>query len=188
MILLFSDLHGNKKACKEIEKISSKFECILFAGDICGYGKDFKYCINALKDMNVLAVLGNHDRMVVSGEDLRNEDPRVRASIEWHRERLEEKEFYYLNSLPTFLSIKDIYVTHSYHDEYICNKDQCHLVANMADNDLIVLGHTHIQMDVSIGKKRIVNPGSISKGRQGHPRGYATWNNEEIMFIKLGEI
>lgn len=91
MILIFSDIHANKAAAKFIETISKGFTEVICCGDICGYGDDFKYCIDMFLDRGVKAVLGNHDYMVLSNNPLRDIVDWVRVPILKTRRLIKKK-------------------------------------------------------------------------------------------------
>jgi predicted phosphodiesterase len=189
MILFFSDIHASKVAAQYIESIAKKFNYIVCAGDICGFGRDFKYCIDMFKSLNIKSVLGNHDRMVISGEGLSNKDPRVKDSIEWTRERISLDCLDYLWSLPRGMVCEDTFVIHTYPgDRYIKDEGDCVDVASLTTLDTIFVGHTHVQGRWSVKGKTVVNLGSITQGRKGNPRGYVTMAGSNIKFVQLGEL
>lgn len=189
MILLFSDIHGNKQAAQQIQQLSKGVSDILFTGDICGYGKDFQYCIDMFMDLNIHAVYGNHDKLVINGEDLSRYDKSVAESIKWTRNKIGLKHYNYLKNLPKALTKCGIYFTHTIdNDTYITNHKDGVKLAKKTNSRLIAFGHTHIQDKMQIGDKILINPGSITKGRKGNPRGYVIINEQEPRFIECEDI
>jgi len=87
-ILVFSDLHANKQALTDIFPLIKEVDLSIFCGDILGYGKDIDYCIDFILNNVDLVVLGNHDRLAITNENLEGEHPVVRESILFTRSKL----------------------------------------------------------------------------------------------------
>jgi putative phosphoesterase len=174
--LIFSDIHADKKAAKFIQTIASGFDELLCCGDICGYGKDFKYCIDTFKSLNVKAVLGNHDKMVINpNQDFSDIIDVVAEPLKWTREKIGDKEMAYLYSLPIFLETENsnIYMRHTLGiDEYVTNKGQCLPLLDSTTKPIVAIGHTHVMAEYRFGNRVVVNAGSISKGRKNTNAGY----------------
>ena len=186
MKLLFADLHANKRAAKEIEKLAPCFEEILFAGDICGFGKDFKYCIDMFIGNNIKAVLGNHDVLVLSDDKMTSYLSNVSGPIVWTRKRLSGKYRDYMENLPESLESGDIFVIHTTNfEDYIHTKKDCKDLLEMTDKKIMVIGHTHMSMNIKVGNRRVINPGGITKGRKGRSRGYAVLDDNNVRFVEL---
>jgi putative phosphoesterase len=189
MKLLFSDIHANKQAARDVEKLSKCFTDLIFCGDICGFGKDFKYCIDMFKDLNVKAVMGNHDILVLASGDLDRYSKEVAAPILWTRKKIKEPEREYLRNLPVELELDDIYVIHSCNfDDYILTEECCKPLLKKTNKKRIAIGHTHVQAKFEINGVKIINPGSITKGRQGQKRGYAIIDKDSERFVTLEAI
>lgn len=182
MTLLFSDIHANKTAMQEIEKLAPQFDELLFCGDVCGYGEDYAYCLAMFRDLNVKAVLGNHDWMVIDETvDLSRYVSAVSEPILATRKALSKSDREYLEALPRTLRSGDIFITHSYDlTDYLFTQDDCEKLLSLTDAPIIGYGHTHVPVHYQIDGRQIVNPGAITKGRKGSPRGYAIINGAEI--------
>jgi putative phosphoesterase len=184
MILLFSDLHGNKKAAQLIESRAKEFDDIVCCGDICGYGMDFSYCISMCKELGVKSVLGNHDYMVIN-RNFALEDIISPVAIPIYKTRrlITQSETDYLCSLPLSLETKDgIYITHTYRlDRYLMTPESCDSLVEMTESKIIAIGHTHVMQQFLIGDKLVINPGSISKGRIGTSPSYMIIDNNKVI-------
>lgn len=71
-LALFTDIHGNYQALKEIIKDIKKnnYDDIIFLGDCIGLGVDSNKCLNLLKKNNIRFILGNHELYYTRGIDI----------------------------------------------------------------------------------------------------------------------
>ena len=189
-ILVFSDLHANSRALEDIIPLLDDVDLSIFCGDIIGYGKDIDSCIDFVLNNIDLVVIGNHERLAVSEEDLGSQTPAVQKSALYTRRKLTSKQRELLISLPTEIWYEDLYVTHSINDEYLRTEaDFDKLFRKMReDTSYAFFGHTHEQVLISRNNKTIINPGSITKGRRGLQRGYVLMNAGKLIFVRLEPI
>jgi putative phosphoesterase len=189
-ILVFSDLHANSRALKDIVPLLEDVDLSIFCGDIIGYGKDIDSCIDFVLNNIDLIVIGNHERLAVSEEDISNQILAVQKSTLYARSKLTSKQKELLMALPTEIWYEDFYITHSINDEYLrTDADFQKLLNRMReDTKYAFFGHTHEQVLISRDNKTIINPGSITKGRRGLQRGYLLMNSREISFTRLESI
>jgi putative phosphoesterase len=189
-ILVFSDLHANSRALEDIIPLLDDVDLSIFCGDIIGYGKDIDFCIDFVLNNVDLVVIGNHERLAVSDEDLGSQTPVVQKSALYTRRKLTAKQRDMLVSLPTEIWYEDLYVTHSINDEYLRTEaDFDKLFTKMReDTSYAFFGHTHEQVLISRNNKTIINPGSITKGRRGLQRGYVLMNASKLIFVRLESI
>lgn len=191
MYLLFSDIHANRQAAKDIETIAYQFDTIICAGDICGYDLDFEYVIDMLVDLDVKAIRGNHDDMVLNPfYDFGDLPAGVVDPILATRKSLKGRYRDYLESLPTALDVgQNVFVSHTPKNENYCySHDDCKPLLWRTARDIMVIGHTHTQDVFRFGNRQVINPGSITKGRRGHSRGYAVLDGENVRFEQLEKI
>lgn len=189
-ILVFSDLHANKQALADIIPLIKEVELSIFCGDILGYGKDIDYCIDFILNNVDLVVLGNHDRLAITNENLEGEDPVVRESILFTRSKLTMEQIKIISSLPKEICYENIYVTHSIGDNCLRTEDDFKRLCKITPKDIkyIFFGHTHEKIIYKCNNKIVINPGSITKGRRGFDRGYLIINGENIQFVNLETI
>jgi predicted phosphodiesterase len=189
-ILVFADLHANSRALEDIIPALEEVDLSIFFGDIIGYGRDIDSCIDfVLKNID-LVVIGNHERLAVSEEDISSQIPAVQKSTLYTRSKLTSKQRELLISLPTEIWYEDLYVTHSINDEYLRTDVGFEkLFKKMREEtSYAFFGHTHEQVLISRNNKTIINPGSITKGRRGLKRGYVLMNSGEVDFVRLEPI
>jgi len=189
-ILVFSDLHANKQALIDIIPLIAEVDLSIFCGDMLGFGKDIDYCIDFILNNVDLIVLGNHDRLAITNENLEGEDSVVRESILFTRSKLTMEQIKILSSLPKEIYYKNIYVTHSIGDNYLERKNDFKRLCKIAPKDIkyIFFGHTHEKVIYKFNNKIIINPGSITKGRRRFDRGYLILDGENIQFVNLEDI
>jgi len=189
-MLIFSDLHANKRALEDIIPILENVDLSVFCGDLLGYGKDIEYCMDfVLKHVDIIA-LGNHERMVITDEDIESQVPDVKESILYTRSKLSLEQKMMLSALPKEIYYEDMYVTHSIGDDYLRTKEDFKRIGDNTQKDIryIFFGHTHEQVAFKYKNKTIVNPGSITKGRRGFKRSYVLINDDKIQFVNLENI
>ena len=162
----------------------------IFCGDIIGYGQDIDSCIDFVFNNIDLVVLGNHERLAVSDEDINSQIPAVQNSTLYTRSKLTSKQKELLLSLPTEIWCEDLYITHSINDDYLRTETEFEkLFKKMREETKYAFfGHTHEQVLISRNNKTIINPGSITKGRRGLQRGYVLMNAGKITFARLEPI
>jgi predicted phosphodiesterase len=189
-ILVFADLHANSRALEDIKPILEEVDLSIFCGDIIGYGKDINASIDfVLKNIDLI-VIGNHERLAFSDEDVSSQTPAVQKSTLFIRSKLTSKQRELLTSLPTEIWYEDLYVTHSINDEYLRTDAGFEkLFRKMREETRYAFfGHTHEQLLISRNNRTIINPGSITKGRRGLQRGYVLMNAGKVTFVRLEPI
>ena len=189
-ILVFADLHANSRALEDIIPLLKDVDLSIFCGDIIGYGKDIDSCIDFVLNNIGLVVIGNHERLAVSDEDISSQIPAVQKSTLYNRSKLSSKQKELLMGLPTEIWHDGLYITHSIGDEYLRTDAGFEkLFSRMReDTRYAFFGHTHEQVLISRNNKTIINPGSITKGRRGLQRGYVLMHPGEISFVRLEPI
>jgi len=189
-VLVFSDLHANKRALEDIIAVLEEVDLSVFCGDLLGYGKDIDFCIDfVLKNID-LVVLGDHERLSIANEDLSSQLPVVRESTLYTRSKLSAEQKKMLSSLPTEIWYEDMYITHSIGDDYLrTEKDFRRLYDKMRkETSYAFFGHTHEQVLFEYKGKKVINPGSITKGRRGFNRSYMIMSGDRIEFVNLERI
>jgi putative phosphoesterase len=170
---LLADAHGNAAGLRAALAALDSVGCdqILFAGDAVGYYPEDNEVISLLSARTV-AVMGNHDRMLVQpsvGEKARwteyaldRADARLTpASRRWLEQQPPTRRLSY--------PAGDVLLCHGtpWSDcEYLYPESSLKNFSAL-DVDYVVAGHTHVPMDRIIGRVRVINPGSC-----GQPRDY----------------
>jgi len=189
-ILIFSDLHANEKALRDIFPSIKRADLSIFCGDLLGYGVDIDSSIDFIFKHVDLAVAGNHDRLAITDVDLTDQPQAVKKSIAYTRQKLSREQVKLLATLPTEIWFEDMYITHSIGDQYLRTRQELKILyQNLKQRTKYgFFGHTHEQLLCQFEDKIIINPGSIAIGRKGSGRGFVLIKDEKIQFVNLDPI
>jgi protein phosphatase len=107
-IAVFSDIHGNLKALKEVlAKIKAQApDKTVFLGDIFQRGNEEFECLELLKDSNIVCLKGNCELYAEHGVDV---DPDVEHLREYYddvRKRLSAEQMEFIRQMPLFYEIE----------------------------------------------------------------------------------
>lgn len=187
-MIIFSDLHGNAYALKELIKKKEFIKCEykVFCGDIFGYYYDQTEIIRILKSIeNLIWLKGNHDEYVINiyNGKLDNKyyiDNYGSTYCEVNKKYTRD-DIHYLSTLKNKKEIivenKRIGIFHGTPDNYLEGRlypDTEIVEKNEYQKyDIVILGHTHCRMVRMCGETLIVNSGSLGQPRDGSQFGYA---------------
>ncbi|WP_247003541.1 metallophosphoesterase family protein [Halosolutus gelatinilyticus] len=176
---LISDVHGNRVALEAVLDDMPPIDGLVCAGDVVGYNPWPAACVDELRDRDVPTVMGNHDAAVVEGTAFRFNEM-ARAGVEHAREHLSDAQLRWLADLPEerYEYGGRLKIVHGHPDDpdrYTRYTRPHEFSAGLlGDEDVLVLGHTHVQHVERYGEGIVVNPGSVGQPRDGDPRaGYA---------------
>lgn len=209
---VFSDIHGNLEALVAALSDMSregveKYWCL---GDLVGYGANPNECVEKVRQLADMTVLGNHDAACVGLEDTSSFNRYAREACDWTAAQLLPFNSEWLRSLPLTATADDVFLVHASPFEpkgwhymlYISDMINGFksLTAPMA-----FIGHSHQpiilvhrgeeffsfsgdEFHCEEGTRCIVNVGSIGQPRDGNPAVcYAIWDSKERM-IKLKRV
>ncbi|WP_372910461.1 metallophosphoesterase [Salinigranum sp.] len=168
---LISDVHGNRVALDAVLDDMPAVDHLLCAGDVVGYNPWPAECVAAVRDRDVPTVMGNHDRAVASSTPFAF-NSMAQAGVEYAREHLDDDALAWLASLPDERTLFDdrVKVVHGHPgdpDRYTYPADFA--PGMLGGEDLLVLGHTHVQHHAVFEEGVLVNPGSVGQPRDGDP-------------------
>ena len=171
-ILVIADIHSNWPALTAIDE---KFDACLFLGDLVDYATDPIPCIEWVRHKATSVVRGNHDHSVAQRVIVRPGGTfrkMVSAMRPHHFNVLNDEQLTWLAQMPVtrHLVIGDhrFLLVHATPrdpmDEYIGdNVEQWQQRLEHVDVDFVCVGHTHIPMQLQIGKTQVINPGSVGQ-------------------------
>ncbi len=180
---VISDVHGNRVALDAVLDDMPPVDGLVCAGDVVGYNPWPSACVAAMRDREVPTVMGNHDRAVASGTAFRF-NQMAAAGVEYAREELSDDDMAWLSDLPDERTVADGRVKlihghpddpdrYTYPDEF--GPDL------LGSEDVLVLGHTHVQGHDRSDDGIVMNPGSVGQPRDGDPRaGYSVVDLDEL--------
>jgi putative phosphoesterase len=186
---IFSDIHGNLEAFQEVINVykNEKIDKYLCVGDIVGYGADPKECIDKTRQLQALAVAGNHDWAAVGMTDITYFNPVAEQAILWTRAKLSDEEKDFLKSLKLVYENSDLILVHGTLNKpeefnYLMDVELAQVDFKLMKKNICFIGHSHIagifieakgkisysvqtQIKIDPNKKYIVNVGSVGQPR-----------------------
>ncbi|MFZ5818738.1 MAG: metallophosphoesterase family protein [Chloroflexota bacterium] len=176
-LALLSDVHGNLPALEAVLRAlaGERVDRILYAGDFVGYYPFVNEVIDRLRDLNAVAIRGNHERYLL--------EPGTVSAEKWQAYRLEEvaasireDNLAWLRGLPekremTLNGVRAILCHGSpwKYDEYIYPDSDGSERFDRLDADVVIMGHTHIPFEKQAGSILLLNPGSCGQPRDYRP-------------------
>ncbi len=198
--LILSDIHANVTALDAaLEAVKGRWDKVLCLGDVVGYGPDPNEVIDRIRQLDALAIRGNHDK---AGSGIANADdfnPVARNVALWTREQLRPENQKWLEELPTGpVSVGGFSLVHGAfrdEDEYVFAPAQALEGLLDAPSPITFFGHTHLQggftlrdnkvgvlhlkpaantltsnLVIEPGTTYLLNPGSVGQPRDGDAR------------------
>jgi len=170
---LISDIHGNLPALKAVLDDMPTVDTVVCAGDVVGYNPWPAACVDRVREVAEITVMGNHDRTVRTPHEY-SANRMAEAGLEHAYEQLSEEQLAWLDSLPRKAMVGDerfmlVHDHPTFQDKYVYPEEFPNLRRYLDDIRGVVLGHTHVQHKAMIDGRRIVNPGSVGQPRDGDP-------------------
>ncbi|MDG5758350.1 metallophosphoesterase family protein [Natronococcus sp. A-GB1] len=172
---LISDIHGNRIALEAVLADMPAVDKLLCAGDVVGYNPWSGACVDELRERAVPTVMGNHDAAVVEETPFRF-NSMAKAGVEHALEQLSAEQLEWLAALPEERLECDgrVKLVHGHPDDpdrYTRYTRPAEFSPRLLDDeDVLVLGHTHVQHVERYGEGFVINPGSVGQPRDGDPR------------------
>jgi putative phosphoesterase len=170
------DVHGNLPALEavlaEVERES--VDAIVFGGDIAS-GPMPRETVELVRSLDALFVRGNADRL---DSPAMSPEHDIDTSRRWLESELDEEQISWLANLDFSIVIDDtLYVHATPQDDVtiITELTSDERLAELLDGvqqSRVVAGHTHMQLDRTVGSIRFVNPGSVGMPYEASPGAY----------------
>jgi putative phosphoesterase len=171
-VAVISDVHGNAVALDAVLEDMPRVAGVLCAGDVVGYGPWPGECVEAVRREGATTVMGNHDRAVVRDTGFRFNDM-AQAGVEYAREVLDDDHIEWLADLPEerLAAGGDVKLVHGHPDDPDHYTRSSEFSPRLLDDeDVLVMGHTHVQGHEKYGEGIVMNPGSVGQPRDGDPK------------------
>lgn len=193
-IALIGDIHANLPALEAVLEHAHQHgvDEIWNVGDIIGYGAFPDEVVKLLQKENVKSIVGNYDLKVLKVKQKRQKwkkdsIPEKWIAFNWAYENLSEQSIEYLSSLPTETRLevegKVILLTHGSPDsneEHLTPdtpEERLLELANIAQADVVIVGHSHQPFKRKVNGVWFINTGSVGRPDDGDPRAsYAILN------------
>ena len=171
-IAVVSDIHSNRIAFEAVLDDLPPVDGIVCAGDVVGYNPWPAACVDAVRERAIPTVMGNHDRAVATGTAFRF-NSMAGAGVDHAREQLGDDAVAWLAEQPDTRTVLDgrVKLAHGHPDDpdrYTYPEEFS--AAMLGAEDVLVLGHTHIQAHEAFDEGIVLNPGSVGQPRDGDPR------------------
>jgi len=163
-VLALYDIHGNLPALEAALADAGRVDHVLVGGDVV-WGPWPQQTMDVLRALpSVDFIMGNADRDVFTRRD--DDDKHINA---WCADRLSDDHLEFLRTRPATLSIDGVLYCHGSprnDTDMITIGTPVERILGWCDGvdeRTIVCGHTHGQFDRTVGRKRIVNAGSVGE-------------------------
>jgi len=161
-----SDIHANSVAFEAVLDDMPEVDAVVCAGDIVGYGPSPRACLEMVRVDNIPTVRGNHDAAVADNWGYESGD-------EYAYETLTDDEKAWLQQRPIERTLFDgqVKIVH----DTPTNPGSWQYVREftpklLEDEDVSILGHTHVQQAEQFADGIVLNPGSVGQPRDGDPK------------------
>ncbi len=188
-IAVFGDIHSNKHALEAVladidQEAPDKVFCL---GDLVGYGAYPNEVIEIIRNRSIPTIMGNYDDGVGFDRDecgCAYKDLEARRlgglSLTWTKARVTAENKAFLRSLAPSIRLvvgnRRVLLVHGSPrriNEYVYeDRPQWSLerIAQSAQADVLIFGHTHLPYVRRVGSVLFINPGSAGKPKDGNPR------------------
>lgn len=145
-----SDVHGNLDALEAVlgEAESAGVDAVWCLGDVVDYGPSPGECVDLVRARCAVVLRGNHDLAVTGQTSLRAFNPWAAQCAIWSSDQLREDQHAWLRELPEAHVDGRVGCWHaSPRDpvwEYVTEKNQAAELLGGVDQDLVLVGHTHV--------------------------------------------
>lgn len=169
---LVSDIHANRVALEAVLEDMPAVDRLLCAGDVVGYNPWPAECLETVRERSVPTVMGNHDRAVASDTAFRF-NAMAKAGVEHARRELSDEQLEWLGGLPEERTELDgrVKLVHGHPenpDHYTYPEEFSSDL--LGEEELLVMGHTHVQAHRIYDEGIVCNPGSVGQPRDSDPR------------------
>jgi putative phosphoesterase len=183
-LVLLADIHGNHHALSAVLHAvrQQNVDTLLIAGDFVGYYFWPIEVFQLLKPWNVVAVRGNHERMLKKARHdqdfLQFVNAKYGSGLSVALEQLDSITIDWFTELPDSLKFDtcdgNLLLCHGSPwngDEYIYPDTEGESSSKYASLDVkwVVQGHTHYPMVRKFGDVTVINPGAVGQPRDRRP-------------------
>ena len=196
-VAVISDVHANRHALDAVLAAvdAERPDAVWCLGDTVGYGPQPNECCDLVGDRSDLCLVGNHDLVVLGDLAVSDFNEEAAAAASWTSDVLTDSARDFLAGLKPEGEASGVSMYHaSARDpvwEYILSEEAARATFELAPDDLILVGHSHVALalrlddgrvagglapagtDVALEGRWLLNPGSVGQPRDGDPR--AAW-------------
>lgn len=205
-VAILSDIHSNIIAFEAVladVRARGSVDAVWSLGDVIGYGSRPNECLDLLRSLDHVSVVGNHDLGAIGRTTLDVFNPDAATCCRWNGEQLSSTNRSYLEDLKPTVVQEDFTLVHaSLRDpvwEYLVHEEAAAASFGLLETKYLLVGHSHLPLTfgsedgrligkqrlsedetVELGSRRIIlNPGSVGQPRDGDSRAaYAVYDAE----------
>jgi len=193
---VLSDVHANLEALEAVleDARGQGVEGFVCLGDFVGYGPDPNACVERLRGLVAVALVGNHDLAALGRLDAGRFNLFARAALEWTRTQLSPSVRAFLEGLRPRETLEDLLLVHASPqnpvEEYILDWETADDNFRAEEFSVCLFGHTHVPVHfahdgqrtyvfplspdtvvpLEPGLRHLVNVGSVGQPRDGDAR------------------
>jgi len=190
-VVIISDIHGNYDA---LQGLHEDYDELWVLGDLVNYGPQPKEVVANIMSRASIVIRGNHDDAVVSPDTAPPWKPRWRVTAETTKQFtasvLPQEQKAFLLSLPLQTVAEregtTFFLTHAtpsdpLYGHHSPESEEWIKELEAAATDVLLVGHSHVPFMRQIGRRVVLNPGSIGQPRNGDIRAsYAVWQSGQF--------
>ena len=200
---ILGDIHANLHALEAVLADAREYGCTEFLclGDVVGYNAYPSECVEIVRSLPGVCVLGNHDEAAGVEGSLSHFSPLASTSLEWTRCQLSPEQKKWLVALRPVRQIRKSTLVHATLDSptswaYVRSSLTAELSFACQRTPMAFFGHTHVPgifvqgggevllseegIKIPVDKKVFINAGSIGQPRDGDWRAaYMIYDEEE---------
>lgn len=170
---VISDIHANRVALETVLEAMPPVDRLVCGGDIVGYNPQPAECVEIVRG-EMTCVQGNHDRAIETPARYRSNEAAYEG-LRYAADQLDADQREWLQSLApsTTLCEGHIRMVHSHptnRGQYVRPEGFSALEPHLGEENVLILGHTHIQHHEMVDGTLVVNPGSVGQPRDRDPR------------------
>jgi predicted phosphodiesterase len=211
-IAVFSDVHANLEALQAtLSRLEAEnIDRYVSLGDIVGYGANPNECIEVVRTICQVSLIGNHDFAALGRLDISYFNPYAKKSVVWTGSMLKEDNRSYLESLQVSsvdeaLDLRYVHSTPYKPEEwnYIFTVYDARVNFNFFLEKICFIGHSHqpvfilmnrkgeifvhssAKLKIEEGYRFIINVGSIGQPRDGDPTSSCVIYDTEAAQVQL---
>jgi len=170
-----SDIHGNLHALEVVlaDLQHAAVDRVICLGDVASLGPQPHEVVTRLRQLQIPVIQGNHEAYLLNPASLADmQHPWLRAAEQWCLTQLTAEDLAFMRSFPTQLSLALDHHTTAlcFHGSPRSNEEWLYPTALPESLDeifagvtaqVLVGGHTHVQMARHHHSQLIINPGSV---------------------------
>jgi diadenosine tetraphosphatase ApaH/serine/threonine PP2A family protein phosphatase len=148
--LVLSDIHGNLQALEAVLAAAGEFDELWNLGDVVGYGANPNEVVALMRELAMVNVRGNHDRVCCGLTSSQGFNPIAAAAAAWTQRVLTPENLQWLRDMPQgpVAGGGRAMCAHGsplHEDEYIVTMRDAWSPLQQMSTEVTFFGHTHVQ-------------------------------------------